>query len=172
MTRTKGLGLSVGLCAAALLCASACGPGEEASKPSRSPGVTGSASPTASARPGADVAKAVLEGAFVGRESLGSGSGQLQRQFGNTHPATPDGVLSVTFAFTCTGGADTKVALRFAVADAYVPSAEDTAVCDGSVFQRSIDVTKSGPFRFEAGLTGSEDGGYAYAYYVEKKQLP
>lgn len=132
--------------------------------------MTGSAPTTTPDTAGAEAAKSVLERAFFTRESLGAGSGGLERQFGNTHPSAPDDVLSVTFAFTCTGGA--KVALKIAVGDKDVPSAAGTQVCDGSIFQRSIDMSKPGPLGFSAAVTGSEGGGYAYAYYAEKKQLP
>lgn len=126
--------------------------------------------PTAPDTAAAEAAKSVLDRGIVAMESLGGGYGGLERQFGNTHPATPDDVLSVSFAFTCTGGA--TVALTFTTADKDVPSAAGTQVCDGSIFQRSIDTSKPGPLEFSAALTGSEGGGYAYAYYAEKKQLP
>ncbi|MFG3498571.1 hypothetical protein [Streptomyces sp. NPDC047928] len=126
--------------------------------------------PTASGPSGAEAAKSVLERAFVAREPLGAGSGGLEPRFGNTHPSTPDDVLSVTFAFTCTGGA--KVALEIAVEGEDVPSAAGTQLCDGSVLQRSIDLPKPGSVGFSATVTGPGGGSYAYAYYAEKKQLP
>ncbi len=43
---------------------------------------------------------------------------------------------------------------------------------DGSVFQQSIELPEPGPVGFTGVVTGTEDGGYAYAYYPEKKQLP
>ncbi|MCS0639840.1 hypothetical protein NX801_30245 [Streptomyces sp. LP05-1] len=101
---------------------------------------------------------------------VGGGSGGLQRQFGNTHPTTPDDVLSVSFAFTCTGGG--TVRLTFTVADKDVPSAAGTHVCDSTVFRRGIDTSKPGSLGFSVTLTGPESGGYAYGYYVEKTQLP
>ncbi|MFI8323621.1 hypothetical protein [Streptomyces sp. NPDC085529] len=102
-------------------------------------------------------------------DSLGGGSGGLRRQFGDTHAATPDDVPSVSFAFTCTGGG--TVALTFTAADnKEVPSAAGTQVCDGSLFQRSIDTSTAGSLGFSAALTGPESGGYAYACYAEKKQ--
>ena len=61
----------------------------------------------------AKAAKAILDQAFVGREELGSGFGALQSRLGNTMPAPDKSVLSVTFAFTCTGNG--KVAFTFAV---------------------------------------------------------
>ncbi|MDX2295389.1 MULTISPECIES: hypothetical protein [Streptomyces] len=41
----------------------------------------------------------MLEKGVVAMDSLGGGSGGLRRQFGHTHAATPDDVLSVSFAF-------------------------------------------------------------------------
>ncbi|WP_251020195.1 hypothetical protein [Streptomyces sp. ISL-98] len=76
----------------------------------------------------------------------------------------------MTFAFTCTGNA--KIALKFSVGGKEVPSAAGTQACDGSIFQRSIDVPKPGPVSFEAAVSGSDKGSFAYAYYAEKKQLP
>jgi hypothetical protein len=163
-------GLSVALSVTTLLGVGACSSGEQSGSPSKSPGTTGSAPAATPDTAGAEAAKSVLEKTFVTRESLGGGSGGLQRQFGNTHPTTPDDVLSVTFAFTCTGGA--TVTLTFTVADKEVSSAAGTHVCDGSVFQRSVELPKPGPLGFSAAVTGSEGGGYAYAYYAEKKRLP
>jgi hypothetical protein len=171
MSRARGADQRAVLClvATAVLCAAACSPSERSGSPSQSPSAIASAS-TATPGSGAAGSTAVLERAFVGRESLGSGSGQLQSQFGNTHPGTPEGVLSVTFAFTCTGNA--KIALKFSVGGKEVPSAAGTQACDGSIFQRSIDVPKPGPLSFEAAVNGSDNGSFAYAYYAEKKQLP
>ena len=113
--------------------------------------------------------KAILDQAFVGRNALGSGSGRLQSQIGNTLPATPKGVLSVTFAFACTGHG--KAAFNFTASGKNAPSAARTSICDGSIFQQSLKVPESGPISFEAEVTGSKDGGFAYSYYTEKKQL-
>ncbi|MGW2304825.1 hypothetical protein [Streptomyces sp. NPDC001809] len=44
--------------------------------------------------------------------------------------------------------------------------------CDGSIYQRSIGTPEPGLIGFSYSLTGSENGGYAYGYYAEKKQLP
>ncbi|MFE0700145.1 hypothetical protein [Streptomyces sp. NPDC058872] len=165
--------LSAALSVTALLGAAACGADEESGPPpsaSRSPSATGSAPAATPDTSGVEAAKSVLEGAFVGMEPLGGGAGQVQRQFGNMHPAMPDDVLSVTFAFTCTGG--TTVALRFTVAGEEVPSAAGTQVCDGSVFQRILDASRPGPLDFSIAATGPEKGFYAYAYYPEKKRLP
>lgn len=154
---------------AALLPVVACSPGEGDGSPALSKSPTESA-PAATAVPGDGEAKAVLDKAFVTRESLGSGSGRLMPQFGNTHPGASDEVLSVTFAFTCTGGA--KVGLKVAVGGQEVQSAAGSQTCDGSIFQRSVDVSGGRALSFESHVTGSKNGGFAYAYYAEKKQLP
>lgn len=155
----------------ALLLVAACSSGEENGSPVPSKSSTGSApAATATAASGEGEAKAVLDKAFTTRESLGSGGGSLAPQFGNTHPGAPDDVLSVTFAFTCTGGA--KVGLKVATGGEEVQSAAGSQTCDGSIFQRSVDVSEGRALSFEADVTGSENGGFAYAYYAEKKQLP
>ncbi|MFZ4266858.1 hypothetical protein [Streptomyces arboris] len=176
MTRARGADgraarrVAVLLSVAALLGAGACGPRDQPDPSSTSPSVTGSASATPDTS-AAEAAKSVLEKNIVNMESLGEGDGGLQKQFGNTLASVPEDVLSVSFAFTCTGGA--KVALTFRLAGKEVASAAGTHVCDGStIFQRSIDTTGSGPLGFSAVATGAESGGYAYAYYSEKKQLP
>ncbi|NEB40241.1 hypothetical protein G3I54_25520 [Streptomyces sp. SID14515] len=156
----------------ALLGVAACSPGGQSGPPSKSPSATSPAqapTPTPDASDGEE-AKTLLEGTFVDMKSLGGGSGGLRPQFGNTHPATPDNVLSVTFAFACTG--DGRVALTFTVAGKDVPAATGTQVCDGSVFQQSIELPEPGSVGFTGVVTGAEDGGYAYAYYPEKEQLP
>jgi hypothetical protein len=117
-----------------------------------------------SAVPDGKEARKILDQAFVGREALGSGSGPLQSQFGNTLPAAPENVLSVTFAFACTGKG--KVAFDFTVNGRNASSAAHTSTCDGSIFQQSIDVSEPGPISFEAEMTGSDNGGYAYSYYA------
>ncbi|WP_435057390.1 hypothetical protein [Streptomyces sp. bgisy060] len=179
MKQTKHMGgkavrsLSAALSVTALLGAAACGADEESGSPPsppRSPSAAGSAPAATPGTNGAEAAKSMLERSFVGMESLGGGSGQVQRQFGNMHPATPDDVLSVTFGFTCTGGS--TVALRFTVAGEEVPSAAGSQACDGSVFQRIIDTSRPGPLDFSIAATGPEKGFYAYAYYPEKKRLP
>lgn len=152
----------------AVLSAAACTPSERSGPSAQSPSATGA--PTAATPDEATDLKAVLERAFVARESLGGGSGRLDPQFGNTHPATPEGVLSVTFAFTCTGKGE--VSLKFTVGGKEVPTAAGSQVCDGTIFQRSVDVPKPGPLGFVAAVGGSADGGFAYAYYAEKKELP
>ncbi|MYW29239.1 hypothetical protein [Streptomyces sp. SID2119] len=163
-------GVGVALSVIALLGAGACGPGDRPESSSKSPSASGSASvaPDTSA---AEAAKSVLDKGIVNMESLGEGDGAVQKQFGNTLASVPEDVLSVSFAFTCTGGAE--VALTFRLTGKEVASAAGTHVCDGStIFQRSIDTTGSGPLGFSAIATGAESGGYAYAYYSEKKQLP
>ncbi|MFF0509202.1 hypothetical protein ACFYUH_37255 [Streptomyces fimicarius] len=83
----------------------------------------------------------------------------------------PEDVLSVSFAFTCTGG--DEVALAFRLGGKEVASAAGTHVCDGStIFQRSIETAGAGSLGFSAVTTGAGSGGYAYGYYSEKKQLP
>ncbi|MFF9838475.1 hypothetical protein [Streptomyces sp. NPDC013740] len=165
-------GLSVALAVTALLGSGACSPSEQAGSASKGRSAARSAPAATSAAADAEAAKSLLEKAFVDRESLGGGSGGLLPQLGNTHPAPPAEVLGVTFAFTCTGGA--KVALTFAVQDKdkHARSVAGTQLCDGSVFQRSIEFPKPGPLSFSAAVTGSESGGYAYAYYTETKRLP
>lgn len=76
----------------------------------------------------------------------------------------------MTFAFTCTGGG--TVALTFATAGKDVSTAAGAQECDGSIYQRSIGTPEPGLIGFSYSLTGSENGGYAYGYYAEKKQLP
>ncbi|MFD4140900.1 hypothetical protein [Streptomyces sp. NPDC058572] len=76
----------------------------------------------------------------------------------------------MTFAFTCTG--ESKISLKFSAGNKGFPSAADTQACDGSIFQRSIDVSNPGPVSFDATVSGSDNGSFAYAYYAEKKQLP
>jgi hypothetical protein len=152
----------------AALCAAACTPSEPSGSPARRPSAT---VPASTAKPGGatDLA-AALERSFGPGESFGSGSGPLDPQFGNTHPSTPDGALSVTFAFTCTGKGE--VALTFSVDGQEVPAAAGTQVCDGTLFQRSIEVPEPGPIGFVAAVTGSADGSFAYAFYAEKERLP
>ncbi|MFI2501230.1 hypothetical protein [Streptomyces sp. NPDC018693] len=119
-----------------------------------------------SASDGAEAAKSVLEKGIIEMESLSNGSGVLERNFGNTLTSVPDNVLSVTFAFTCTGGGKVKLALTAAGKDA----ASGAPLCDGSIFQRSVDTAESGPVAFSAVTADGTSGGYAYAYYVEKKE--
>ncbi|MDQ0685173.1 hypothetical protein QF032_004192 [Streptomyces achromogenes] len=146
---------------------SACDSGGSAD-PSPSKPPSGMSSPSAISD-GAS-GKAVLDHAFVGMEPLGSGSGRLQPHLGNTLPATPENVLSVTFAFTCTGKG--KVVFAFTVNGRNVPTGARTTTCDGSIFQRSIEVSRTGLISYEAQVTGSESGSFAYSYYTEKAQLP
>ncbi|MEU3057764.1 hypothetical protein [Streptomyces griseus] len=171
-THGTGIGLAAALSVTALLGATSCSSGEQSGSPSASPSATKPApAPTPdTADADADAARTLLEGTFVNMKSLSGGSGELRPQFGNTHPAAPDNVLSVTFAFACTGGGE--VALTFTVADEDVPSANGTQMCDGSVFQQSIELPEPGSVGFTGVVTGTENGGYAYAYYPEKKQLP
>jgi hypothetical protein len=100
---------------------------------------------------------------------LGSGSGRLHPEIGNTLATLPKNVLSVTFAFVCTG--DGRSSFQFEVHGKDVRSATERHTCDGSVFQHSMEVAGAGPVGFSADITGSDDGDFAYAYYIEKKQL-
>lgn len=168
MTRTALRRNATLLCfVAAAMLTGACDSNEPTN--SSAPGPRPSQSSPGAAPDGKD-AKAILEQAFVGREELGSGSGPLVSRLGNTLPATPDHVLSVTFAFTCTG--KSKVSFDFTVNGKNASSAAHTSTCDGSIFQQSIKVSEPGPISFDADVKGSVNGGFAYAYYAEKKQLP
>ncbi|MGW1293208.1 hypothetical protein [Streptomyces sp. NPDC002533] len=178
MTGARGSGgraavrcVAVALSLAALLGAGACGSGDRSGSPSNSPSVTGSASVTPDPS-GAEAAKALLDKGIVNMESLGEGDGELRKQFGNTLASMPEDVLSVSFAFTCTGGAE--VALTFRLGGKDVASAAGTHLCDGStIFQRSIETAGADhPLGFSAVATGVGSGGYAYAFHSEKKQLP
>ncbi|NUP21916.1 MAG: hypothetical protein HOZ81_38805 [Streptomyces sp.] len=131
---------------------------------------TRTSQPSPSTVPDAEAAKAVLNQAFIGMDALGSGSGRLQPHIGNTLPTTPENVLSVTFAFTCTGKG--KVALAFTLNGRDVAAKSPTSTCDGSIFQQSIEVSKPGLISFEGEVTGSDRGSFAYSFYTEKKQLP
>lgn len=168
MTRTGARRNAATLClVAAAALTGACDPSEPAGSSSPTPRTSQSSS---SAVSDGKAAQAILDQAFVGRQELGSGSGALQSQLGNTLPAPDKNVLSVTFAFTCTGNG--KVSFKFAVNGKNVSSAPHASTCDRSVFQQSVEVPDSGPITFEADVTGSENGGFAYAYYTEKKQVP
>lgn len=112
--------------------------------------------------------RAILDRTLSGLESLGSGSGRLNSDFGNTLATTPATVVGVTFAFICTGGG--TVTLRVAVEGNYRQAAPVVRGCDGSVAQQSIDLAKPSMVGFEASSTGSTDGFFAYGYYIEKKQ--
>ncbi|MFJ2904141.1 hypothetical protein [Streptomyces sp. NPDC087212] len=131
--------------------------------------VSPAVSPSVSASPVGSVAKAVLDQAFTGRQELASGAGALETRFGNALPAQDKKVLSVTFAFTCTGNA--KVAFTFTVDGKNVPTATHTGTCDRSVIQQSLEIPAPGPVAFEADVTGSRSGAFAYAFYTEKKQI-
>ncbi|MET7380415.1 hypothetical protein ABZT08_16630 [Streptomyces sp. NPDC005526] len=158
----------------AVMFVGACGPGGSARGPASHSGASRSASSPATQASGASDAgqaeKAALEQSFPGRESLGDGFGRLRQGIGNTLAATPKGVLSVTFAFVCTGGA--KVSFTFEAGGKEVRSAAPAHTCGKSVFQQSLTVSRGGPVGFSADVTGSDGGGFAYSYYVEKKQLP
>lgn len=120
------------------------------------------------APPADGAATAVLATTFASREAIGSGSGELRPQLGNTLARTPDDVLSVTFAFVCTGGS--SVTFRFTVGGVARASPSGAQPCDGSVFQHSIDLPEPSPVGFDATVTAPARGGYAYGYYTEKKR--
>ncbi|MFF8291150.1 hypothetical protein ACF068_18255 [Streptomyces sp. NPDC016309] len=105
---------------------------------------------------------AALDRAFTGRRSLAAGSGPLSAHFGDTLPGPPAGVRGVTLAFLCTGNA--TVALRFSVGAAQAPPGP-AEVCDGSLVQRHLDVTRPGPVSIDVTVNGPHRGGYAYASY-------
>lgn len=134
------------------------------------------ATPRASQQPSGtttdgSTAKTILDQSFTGREELGGGYGKLQADLGNTMPAPDKNVLTVTFAFVCTGGG--KADVKFTATGKNVPATAHYSVgCSRSVLQQSVDVTGAGPMTFEAHTTGSDNGSFAYAYYSEKKQLP
>lgn len=169
MMRTEVRRKATLLCiVAAAMLTGACDSSESTASSAPKPRPSQSSSPSGAVPDGKE-AKAILDQAFVGREELGSGSGPLQPALGNTLPATPDNVLSVTFAFTCTG--KSKVSFEFTVKGAKDSSAAHTSTCDGSIFQQSIAVSEAGPISFEADVTGPDNGSFAYSYYTEKKQL-
>lgn len=153
--------------------AAACDSGEPAGPPSTTPR-TGKPSPSLSSSPSVPPdgkeAKAILDRAFTGREALGGGSGPLVPRLGNTAPAPDKDVLSVTFAFTCTGNGE--VAFTFAVDGKKVSSAAHTSPCDGSIFQKSLEIPVPGPVTFTADTTASNHGEFAYAYYPEVSRVP
>ncbi|GAA3906596.1 hypothetical protein GCM10022244_15860 [Streptomyces gulbargensis] len=170
-------GLSTALAVTALLGAGACGsgapsptPAGSAPAPATTPTTNPASVPPASDRAAAEAAKTVLDRAFAEREVLGSGSGPLVEAFGDTLPAPPGDVRSLTFAFVCTGGGTVKLA--FTVADRPVPSAAGTEACDGSLHQRILDPARPGALGFTATLTGSRQGGYAYSYVTDGERRP
>src|SRR4051812_2257142 len=127
----------------------ACTAAAPSSSPSPGPGAA-EATGASAGPPGAagSEEKAVLDRIFTGREELGGGYGQLQSDVGNTLAGTPDRVLSVTFAFVCTGGA--KAALTVAVDGKDVPSAAGAQTCDNSIFQTSVEVPRAALVGFRA----------------------
>ncbi|WP_412744233.1 hypothetical protein [Krasilnikovia sp. MM14-A1004] len=121
---------------------------------------------TTSAANSAD-AETALKRAFSTREALGSGAGQLEPHVGNTLATTPKGVLNVTFAFVCTGGA--VVTLQVGTVANTASSTTATQKCDGSILQQSVALPKPDAVTFTGVVTGTQPGGFAYGYYVEKK---
>ncbi|MDQ0933532.1 hypothetical protein [Streptomyces turgidiscabies] len=162
---------ALGLVAAAVLVSACDTGGPEGSSPSEPRASRSSSSDSGDSSDVSDgkSVKAILDQAFVGRQEIGSGYGRLESRLGNTTPATPKKVLSVTFAFVCTRGG--KISFDFSANGKDVPSAADAGTCDGSIFQRSVEIPKPGPMSFEAKTTGTDNGSFAYAYYVEKKEL-
>jgi hypothetical protein len=118
---------------------------------------------------GAD-AQAVLDGLFIDMTALGGGYGELRPDISNTLASTPEKVLSVSFAFVCTG--DAKVSLRVAANFKDLRTVTPHSfTCDKSVVQQSVSVPKPGPVSFQASVTGDQRGGsFAYGYYPEKTQ--
>ncbi|UQU65790.1 hypothetical protein COUCH_05580 [Couchioplanes caeruleus] len=148
----------------AVLATGACSDDEPSPAPSPTVGSTASAP----AADGSD-AVAVLDQAFTGIEKLGGGYGRLEQRLGNTLAGTPKGVLSVTVAFTCTGGA--TLSLTATVESRDVASTAGEHSCDGSIIQNSVELQRPSAVGFTAGVKGQTNGSFAYAYYVEKKQL-
>jgi hypothetical protein len=138
----------------------ATGPSATASRP------TPDGFPSSSGR-AEDEAHTILESVTT-ESDLGGGWGLLRPLFSNTLAGTPKGVLSVSFAFVCTGDAEVAIkvgpdALRFrSLRPRVVP-------CDGSVVQQSVDLPHPGPVSFQGEITGDQkNGSFAYAYYPEK----
>ncbi|AEV89137.1 hypothetical protein ACWT_8128 [Actinoplanes sp. SE50] len=100
-------------------------------------------------------------------EQLGSGYGVLWSPISNTLADTPENMLSVVFALSCTGGGAVSFTVDAGGARKQPAQAHS---CDGSVAQQSIAPAKHGPVSFSAEVTGSLAGSFAYAYYVEKTQ--
>jgi hypothetical protein len=111
-------------------------------------------------------AQAILDQALPDAETHGGGSGKLLPQFSNTLAGTPAGVIAISFAFTCTGGADASITV---LVDGKPTGSASSAKCDGSVLQKSADVPRPSPVGFEATIKGSTQGSFAYEYLTEKK---
>lgn len=102
----------------------------------------------------------------MNHRSLGSGHGALRTSISNTLAATDRDVASVSFAFACTGPA--TVNLRFLVNGKEVAAARATHACGQEIFQRSLEVPRLSAIGFDADVTASTAGGFAYAYLPEK----
>lgn len=120
-----------------------------------------------SATDGAD-AQAILDRTFQDIEVLGSGYGLLQPALGNTLAGTREGVLTVTFAFTCTGGATAN--LKIISYGKEITSTAGTQRCDGSIYQTSVETPTPRQVGFTADITGTTAGSFGYGYYPEKQQ--
>jgi hypothetical protein len=117
-----------------------------------------------------------LAQAFAARRLLDSGSGRVTADVGKRLDSVPSGVLSVTFAFVCTGRASLTLKLAaggktLKLAAGGQTSPEGVVPCDGSIFQQSLDVLH-GSVSFDATVASGASGGFAYGFYVEKTQLP
>jgi hypothetical protein len=159
----------VALCLLSIvLSAGACTSADPPSQPTSS--ITGGSQPSTSADPkavGKD-AQEILDHVFISRKLLGGGYGALQPDLSNTLAGTSEHVLSVTFAFVCTGNATTT--LKVAVNYQDVPSAAGIQACDGTVYQKSVETLKPSPVSFTASIAGQASGSFAYSYYAEKQQ--
>ncbi|MGN9810542.1 hypothetical protein ACTMSW_14420 [Micromonospora sp. BQ11] len=163
ITRTAAV---TGLLATVLL-TGACSADERSGTPAPSRSVSPSSSAGTPSVDGSD-AVAILDEAFTSGEKLGGGYGRLAPELGNTLASTPDSVLSVVVAFTCTGGA--TVTVSAAVDGKDVGSTAVEHRCDGSIVQDSVELSKPAAVGFAAEVKGSQDGSFAYAYYAEKKK--
>ena len=161
VTRTAG---ATGLLATALLMG-ACSSDERSGTPAPNRSVSPAPSADGPSADGSD-AVAILDELFPSSEKLGGGYGRLEPELGNTLANTPDRVLGVVVAFTCTGGA--TVTVTAAVDGEDVGSTAVERTCDGSIVQESVELSKPGTVGFAAEVKGSQNGSFAYAYYVEK----
>ncbi|MGW3243196.1 hypothetical protein [Streptomyces sp. NPDC001070] len=158
------------LCAlAATMLATACDPGGPSASPHAVPGASRSAAHEVPREDGSG-AEAVLDRAFTGREVISRGRGRPAPQLGNTLAGAPEGVLSVTFAFTCTG--KSRALVDITVDGKPLPRLRGTYTCGNAVRQRSVDIPATGSVGFTADVSGSLHGEFAYAYYTERKQAP
>jgi hypothetical protein len=59
----------------------------------------------------------------------------------------------------------------FAAESRDVASTAGEHSCDGSIVQNSVELPRPSAVGFAAEVKGQTNGSFAYAYYVEKKQL-